>query len=353
MTLSETPPFYCTFTKSFGAILHQLQCSLALTTYQAGKLVFFSAAEDGSVQQLPRDFKRAMGLAVQHNRMAIATQDELVVLANAPGLAATYPNKPNYYDQFYVPRATYYTGAIDLHDIGWDKDGKLWGVNTLFSSLVQLNDCYSFEPKWTPPFIQQQASEDCCHLNGMAMVDCSPRFVTMFGKTNTPKGWRQGIQSGGLVMDITNNQVIAEGLAMPHSPRWINNELYCLLSAKGELVKINIQTGQYDVITRHNGFVRGLATYGDYLFIGLSKSRQSASEQRNLPVAANAMECGIDIVHLPTASIAGAVRYSTSVEEIYDVQVMPFAKRPGILNHTNPLHHKALHTPTDCYWADE
>jgi uncharacterized protein (TIGR03032 family) len=223
----------------------------------------------------------------------------------------------------------------------------------LFSSLVQINDRYSFEPKWTPPFIHQQASEDYCHLNGMAMVDGSPRYVTMFGSSNTPKGWREGIQTGGLVMDITNNQVIAEGLAMPHSPRWINKELYCLLSSKGELVKINIQTGQCDVITRHNGFVRGLAACGDYLFIGLSKNRQKASVQRNLPVAENAMDCGIDIVHLPTATIAGSLRYLESAEEIYDVQILPFAKRPGILNHTNPIHHKALHTPTNCYWARE
>jgi uncharacterized protein (TIGR03032 family) len=353
MSLSDTQPLSCTFTANVGAILNELQCSLALTTYQAGKLIFISAAENGTVQQLPRDFKRAMGLAVDGKRMAVATDDELVVLANAPGLAATYPNKPNFYDQFYVPRATYYTGAIELHDIGWDNQGCLWGVNTLFSSLVQLNDQYSFEPKWVPPFIEQQVSEDYCHLNGMAMVEGYPRYVTMFGKTNTAKGWRAGIQTGGLIMDISNNQIVAEGLAMPHSPRWINGALYCLLSAKGELVKINTATGQYNTISKHNGFVRGLAQYGDYLFIGLSKNRQQASVQRNLPVADTAMECGIDILHLPTASIAGSIRYVSSAEEIYDVQVLPFAKRPGILNHTNPIHHKALHTPTACYWAGE
>ena len=353
MSSTETQPFSCTFTTSVGTILKELECSLALTTYQAGKLILISAADNGSVQQLPRDFKRAMGLAVEKNRIAIATEDELVVLSNASGLAENYPNKPNFYDQFYVPRATYYTGAIDLHDIGWDKDGNLWGVNTLFSSLVQLNDHYSFEPKWTPPFIEQQASEDYCHLNGMAMVDGSPRYVTMFGKTNTAKGWRNGIETGGLIIDITNNHIIAEGLAMPHSPRWINNELYCLLSAKGELVKIDLQTGQNHVVSKHNGFVRGLANYGDYLFIGLSKNREKASLKRNLPVAEKVMECGIDILHIPTASVVGGLRYMTSAEEIYDVQVLPYAKRPGILNHTNLLHHKALHTPTACYWADE
>ncbi len=353
MILSDLQPFSCAFTGSAADILNQLQCSLALTTHQAGKLIFLSAAENGSVQQLPRDFKRAMGLAVENNRIAVVTDDELVVLANAPELAAMYKNKPGFYDQFYVPRATYYTGAIELHDIGWDKDGNLWGVNTLFSCLVQLNDRYSFEPKWAPPFISQLASEDYCHLNGMAMVDGMPRYVTMFGKTNTPRGWREEIATGGIIMDITNNRVVTAGLSMPHSPRWINNELYCLQSAKGELLKVNTASGQYTIVTKHNGFVRGLCAYGDYLFVGLSKNRQSASVKRQLPVAENGMNCGIDIVHLPTASIAGSIRYFSTAEEIYDVQVLPFAKRPGILNHINPVHHRALHTPAACFWAGE
>ena len=353
MNQTESPPFSCTFTPGLAVILNQLSCSLAITTYQAGKLIFLSADENGGIRQLPRDFKRAMGLAVSGDRMAIATEEEVVVLANAPGLATTYPNKPGFYDQFYVPRASYYTGTIDLHDIGWDTQGRLWGVNTLFSCLSVINDHFSFVPQWMPPFVSKLASEDYCHLNGMAMVNGAPRYVTMFGKSDTAKGWRHGIESGGLIMDIVNDTIVAEGLPMPHSPRWINNELYCLLSATGELVKININDGSYDVVSHHNGFVRGLAAYGGYLFVGLSKNREKTSEERRLPVAAKQMECGLDVVHLPTGAVTESVRYLSSAEEVYDIQVLPFAKRPGILNHTNPTHRKALHTPAECFWAKE
>ncbi|MEO6453590.1 MAG: DUF4915 domain-containing protein [Ginsengibacter sp.] len=182
------PPFSCTYTPNVAELLTQLNCSLAITTYQAGKLIFLSPDGLNAMRQLPRDFDKAMGLAISGNRMALATKEEVVVLANAPQLALTYPVKPHFYDAFYVPRASYYTGTVDIHDMDWDKEGKLWAVNTLFSCLATIDDNFSFTPKWMPPFIKTLESGDLSHLNGMAMVNEAPKYVTMFGQTNTIKG---------------------------------------------------------------------------------------------------------------------------------------------------------------------
>ena len=350
----DTPaaPFACTYTPNVAELLTQLHCSLAITTYQAGKLIFLSPDGENSMRQLPRDFNKAMGLAIHENHMAIATKDEVVVLANAPELAAGYPIKPGFYDAFFVPRATYYTGGIDIHDMDWDGNGKLWGVNTLFSSLVTIDDYYSFRPQWTPPFIKSFESCDFCHLNGMAMVNQKPKYVTMFGQTTIPKGWRNGVETNGLVMDIESNEVIVQSLPMPHSPRWFDGALYCLLSATGQLIRIDVGSGKYDVITQLKGFVRGMAKRGDYLFIGLSKLRQNASTFRDIAISKHAVYCGIEITHLPTGANVGNIRYQQSVEEIYDVQVLPGVLKPGILNHTTDTHRLALHTPDATFWAD-
>ena len=348
---NPAPPFSCTYTPNVAELLIQLNCSLAITTYQAGKLIFLSPDGENAMRQLPRDFDKAMGLAINKNRIALATKEEVVILANAPQLAIGYPVKPNFYDAFYVPRASYYTGNIDIHDMDWDKEGRLWAVNTLFSCLVTIDDAYSFQPRWMPPFIMSLESGDLCHLNGMAMVDEMPKYVSMFGQTTTAKGWRNGVETNGLIMDIDNNEIIAHSLAMPHSPRWFNGELYCLLSATGQLIKIDIATGKYDVITQLKGFVRGMTKRGDYLFIGLSKLRQNASTFRDLAISKDAIYCGVEIIHLPTGANVGNIRYQQSVEEIYDVQIMPDSLRPGILNHTAATHRLALHTPGAGFWA--
>ena len=226
-------PFSCTYSPNVPELLGQLGCTIAITTYQAGKLIFISSDGQDNLMQLPRDFNKAMGLAVEGRRMAIATKDEVIVLANAEGLAANYPPKPRTYDALYVPRAVYHVGMVDIHDMDWDKNGRLWGVNTRFSCLSVIDDHYSFTPKWKPPFIKQFEPVDFCHLNGMAMVDGMPKYVTMFGQTTEPKGWRANVQTDGLIMDVPTGEVVAPNLAMPHSPRWIDGELYCLLSATG------------------------------------------------------------------------------------------------------------------------
>ena len=68
----------------------------------------------------------------------------------------------------------------------------------------------------------------------------------------------------------------------------------------GQLVRIDIATGKYDVIAQLKGFVRGMAKRGDYLFIGLSKLRQNASTFRDLAITKDAIYCGVEIIHLPT-----------------------------------------------------
>jgi uncharacterized protein (TIGR03032 family) len=345
-------PFSCTYTPSVPELLTRLNCSLAITTYQAGKLIFLSPDGPNAMRQLPRDFKKAMGLAISPHRMALATMEEVVVFANAPQLAVSYPVKPGFYDAFFVPRASFYTGSVDLHDMDWDKEGRLWAVNTLFSCLATIDDAYSFQPRWMPHFITALESADFCHLNGMAMVDGVPRYVSLFGQTNTPKGWRTGIETGGLIMDVETSAVVAHALPMPHSPRWFDGQLYCLLSATGELVRIDTATGKYDVVARLQGFARGMAKKGDYLFIGLSKLRQNGSTFRDLPIAKRSIYCGVEIIHLPTGVVAGSIRYEQSVEEIYDVQVLPGFLRPGILNHTAATHRLALHTPDAAFWAE-
>ncbi|MEO8417026.1 MAG: TIGR03032 family protein [Ginsengibacter sp.] len=348
---NPAPPFSCTYTPNVAELLNQLNCSLAITTYQAGKLIFLSPDGLNAMRQLPRDFDKAMGLAISKNRMALATKEEVVVLANAPLLANSYPVKPNFYDSFFVPRVTYYTGSIDIHDMDWDKEGRLWAVNTLFSCLVTIDDTYSFYPRWKPPFITSLESGDLCHLNGMTMVEGMPRYVSLFGQTNTFKGWRNGVETNGVIMDIENNEMVAHSLPMPHSPRWFDGKLYCLLSATGQLIWIDIATGKYEVIVNLKGFVRGMAKRGDYLFIGLSKLRQNASTFRDLAISKDAIYCGVEIIHLPTGANVGNIRYQQSVEEIYDVQILPDSLRPGILNHTAATHRAALHTPEAAFWA--
>ncbi len=344
-------PFSCTYSSHVPDLLFKLQCSIAISTYQAGKIVFISALDENKIVQLPRTFDKPMGIAQDYekDKLAIACKDEVVVFANSPGLAAHYPTAPNKYDALYMPRATYHTGYLDIHDLNFGEDGKLYGVNTLFSSIVKIDEDYNFTPIWKPNFVDAVAAEDRCHLNGMAMLNGEPKYVTAFGKGNSFQSWKENITTSGVIIDVETDEIIVEGLAMPHTPRIFNGDLYTLLSATGELIKINKENGTYEVVVKLDGFVRGMDLYKDYLFIGLSKLRENSSTFAKLKLKAN--EVGIMIVHLPTGSIAGKISYQTSLDEIYDVHILPGKTRPNILNTIRPDYKDGITTTESTYWA--
>ena len=344
------PPFSCTYSPNIPELLQQMNVSLAISTYQAGKVILISPKNRDELIQLPRNFSKPMGIAVHGQKMAIASLSEVVILVNAPGLAKDYPRQPDTYDSFYTPRAVYYTGEVDLHDLEWGNDG-LWGVNTSFSCLSIINEDYNFIPKWHPPFISKLAPEDRCHLNGVAFENGEPRYVTALGATDTQGGWRENKATGGILMDILSNKIVLEGLSMPHSPRIYNDQLYLLLSGTGEIVKVNTKTHKYDILKGLNGFARGMDRYGDYLFIALSKLRTTSKAFQDLPVSKKSSFAGIIVLYLPTSSTVGYIKYETSVDEIFDVSVLQGTTRPGLLNTLKPEYKMGISMPNASFWV--
>ncbi len=350
VSMKALAPFSCQYTPNFPELLLQLNCTLAISTFQAGKVIFISPKDENHLVQLPRTFHKPMGIAIEGNRMAIATKNEVTILQNAPELGTHYPKKPDTYDAFWTPRANYFTGAVDIHDLHFGKE-KLWAVNTSFSCLCTIDDKFSFTPQWQPPFIDKLVSEDRCHLNGLAMENGKPKYITALGNGNAFQNWRENITSGGIIMDIESNEIILSNLAMPHSPRIYDDKLYCLLSAAEQLICVDPKKRTFEVVANIPGFVRGMAKQNDYLFIATSRLRKNSSTFRHLKIAEKADVASIVAVHLPTGAIAGKLTYKTSVDEIYDLQILSGMSRPNIINTYGEIHHQPLVNPNSTFWA--
>lgn len=349
----HTQPFACTYSPNIPELLSKLNCSIGITTYQAGKMVFVSPQNEEKLVQLPRTLLKPMGVAYdpKQGKLAIACKHTVEVFQNSSELAAHYPKSPGVYDSLFMPRQTYYSGTIDIHDLRFGENHKLYGVNTLFSCLVSFDSDHSFTPYWKPPFIDRLVSEDRCHLNGMAMKDGKPKYVTLFNQGNTPQSWRENITKTGLMMDVESDEIIADQLAMPHSPLVVDDKLYVLLSATGQLVEINPKTGQKTEIVNLKGFVRGMAYYKEYLFIGLSKLRKNSSTFAKLEIADLANHAGIAIVHIPTGAFCGEIKYHNSVDELFDIEIFPNFKRPNLITKEMAINNLAITTPESTYWA--
>ncbi|GAB2874452.1 TIGR03032 family protein [Paraburkholderia jirisanensis] len=326
----EAPLINLRDTGRFLEVLAALKCSLAISRRPSG--VALIGVEHGVPTLSACLLPRSMGLAVGGKRLAIATNHELMIFANVSTLAPLYPERPDYYDAMFVPRMSFYTGDLDLHDMAFDKQIVL-AVNTRYSCISVIDGYFNFTPIWQPPFVTEFAPDDRCHLNGMAFHDSKVRYVTALGETNTPFGWRQSMTDGGIVMEVPSGRIVASGLSMPHSPRIIDGQLYVLEGGRGALLRIDPASGAKHVVATLPGFTHGLAEYRGVLFVGLSKLRMKRGPQ-GLPIEAESDElvAGVAALDLKSGELLGILEFYNGVEEILDVQVLPDVLRGEILN---------------------
>jgi uncharacterized protein (TIGR03032 family) len=312
--------------RDFPAILAGLGASLVVSTYQASKVVVIGTGERG-LSFSYHNFERAMGVAVRPGRIAVGSRAQVWFLDAAPSLVPRL-EPPGRHDACFLARSSRYTGEIQAHELAWAGD-ELWIVNTAFSCLCTLHPRHSFEPRWRPPFVSTLAAEDRCHLNGLAMADGRPKYVTVLAESDTPQGWRRVKSAAGCLIDVPSGETVASGLAMPHSPRVHGGHAWVLNSGVGRLCRVEPATGRCQDVTELPGYTRGMAMLGPYAFIGLSKIRET-STFGGVPIAErrDELKCGVGAIDLRTGRLAAHLEFVAGVDEIFDVVALPGALNP-------------------------
>lgn len=328
----EGPPLTLTPSRGFPSWLAGTGGSLAFTTYQAGKLFLVGTASGGGVAFFERTVERPMGLHADADGLWLATLWQLWRFTDTLQRGQAYEG----HDALYAPRRAHVTGDLDVHDVAVDARGRVVFVNTLFSCLATVAEDASFAPLWRPPFVSRLAAEDRCHLNGLAMRDGRPGYVTAVAATDVADGWREHRRAGGLVMDVGTGETVVGGLSMPHSPRWHRDALYCLQAGTGELGRVDLAAGRFEPIAFLPGFARGLCFVGDHAVVGLSLPREGhtfaglAVEDR-LREAGVAARCAVVVVDLRSGDLVHWLAIEGVIEELYDVAAIAGVRHPAVI----------------------
>lgn len=323
-------PLNSVHTSNLPALFKQLQISLVVSTYQAGKVILVRA--DGETLNTHfRSFTRPMGIAADRARLTIGGTNTVWYYRNVPAVAPKL-EPAGKHDACYIPRRIHVTGDIDIHEMAYDCEDELWIVNTRFGCLCTLDGDHSFYPRWRPHFLSALSPEDRCHLNGLAMVDGQPKYITALGETDSAGGWRANKASGGILMDIESDDIILRGLSMPHSPRWYQNKLWLLESGQGSLAAVDLDARTWRTVAGLPGFTRGFDFYGPLAFIGLSQVREQAVFS-DFPLLDRLKErtCGVWVVHIESGRTIGFLRFESGVQEIFAVQVLQGMHFPELL----------------------
>ncbi len=331
-----------------GAWLKEVGGSLAFTTYQSGRLFLASPAEDGQTLALERVMGAAMGLAVGDDFFWVANQQQAWRFTNVGAQKIGEQD----FDAVYMPRKGYFLGGCDAHDILADvtfqgEKHELLFVNTHFSCIAAIDNHHNFRPIWKPDFVSEISMGDRCHLNGMCAKDGELAYATLCGRSDTAIGWKPMKSDGGCVVDIATNEIVCEGLSMPHSPRWHNGKLWLLNSGVGDFGYVDFETKKFVTVGMCPGFARGLCFVGDYAVIGVSKLRDNAfasglSIVERLETQHIRQTCGLLVIDPRDGSLVHWLTIDGAVTELYDVAFLPNVQRPFTPGFNEPQLHRAL-----------
>jgi uncharacterized protein (TIGR03032 family) len=330
----QTPGrFELTTSRQFTSWLAATGASIAITTYQSGKVILIGTNEStGRLSVFERTLDRPMGMAFDGRRLAIATLIQITTFVDA----AEGQKNAQGYDAVLVPQLAHYTADLDVHDLAYDADGQLLFVNTLFSCLAATSTTHSFRAVWRPRFISRLAAEDRCHLTGLALRDGRPAYVTAVAETDVADGWRDNRAAGGVVIDVVTNDVVCRGLSMPHSPRLNDGKLWLVNSGTGEIGIVDVKAGRFEPVAFCPGYLRGLTFIGHHALVGLSEPRENRTFaglplQDRLAAEKVAPRCAVYVIDTRSGDVAHWLRIEGVVTELYDVVALPGIKRPMMI----------------------
>lgn len=329
--------FSVDLSRGFSKWLAGKNASLVLTTYQVGKVIFFGTDKAGEFWTFNRNVGRCLGLATDATGFWVSSDTQLYRFTNLLKPGETGPGDT---DAFYTPRFSYFTGDLDIHDVAIDSDGQPVFANTLFNCLAKPSPTHSFRPVWKPQFISRLAAEDRCHLNGLAMKDGKPAYVTAVSTSDVYDGWRDHRRGGGVVIEVSSGEIVCTGLSMPHSPRWHNGRLWLHNSGTGEFGSVNFATRTFEPLAFCPGYLRGLAFIDDVAVVGLSLPRGNKTFS-GLPLDERLSEkkvsprAGLYFIDLKSGDTIHSVTLGGLVTELYDVAVLKGIRQPAGLGPTS------------------
>jgi uncharacterized protein (TIGR03032 family) len=332
------------FSAGLEPLLLRLNLSITFSSYQSNLLYMLGVLPDGGLHLHQSSIAKPMGLArSDKGGLLLSAGFQVIELAN---VLQTHERINQNFDACYMPRKIHLTGDLDAHDIDIDQDGRIVFVNTRFNCLATVSPQHSFEMVWKPPFISSLVSEDRCHLNGLAMVDGQPAYVTAVSRSDTVDGWRDRRSDGGVVIDVQTNRIICQDLSMPHSPRLHRGELWVLNAGTGELGVIVYPEDRQGGMGRFEprlfcpGFLRGLAFYGNLAFVGLSQPRYKRFEglalDQRLKDTDSEPWCGIHVIDLDRNACVEWLRIDGAVGELFDVEILPGFSCPMAVSPSSP-----------------
>jgi hypothetical protein len=160
---------------------------------------------------------------------------------------------------------------------------------------------------------------DAWHINCLHAESSERVLATAFGVFYAPYGWTADLRATtGVVIELPSGNIIASGFSQPHNPRRFEDGLLVCNSLASEVLYLG-PDGRLRQSIPLEGFTRGAAMDGRYLYIGESQPREQGFHLARSRVS---------VLDRETFEVVD--RITIPVPEIYEILLVPRSSVPGL-----------------------
>lgn len=195
---------------------------------------------------------------------------------------------------------------LDIHDVLL-KDDQIYLASTYDNEVVCLNSNYQRINAWNLP-----GENDSAHLNSIAIYQ-GRLIASLFGRFKKHREYKNGTLGLGAIIDVHTGETLIGGLSQPHSLTVKGDLLYFCSS---EEKKLHVYDGKNIINTvLLPGYSRGVAVGKNYIYVGISLSRNVEPVEHELVSGAVSV---IDKISFQCIGLK-----LIPFREIYDIRIIP------------------------------
>jgi len=230
--------------------------------------------------------------------------------------------------------SAFYPGCLYMHDLAL-LGGKLYANSVGQNCVVRLGQDGSAERVWWPKAIERQGqpvfSRNYIQLNSIAagktLRDSYFSASSAAIGRRTPGDLDYPVDGHGVIFSGSTREPVCTGLTRPHSARLQGKRVWIANSGYGELGFVN--AGRLEVVSRLNGWTRGLCIVDNVAFVATSRVIPRYSRYApGLDVARS--RCAIHAVCCETGRTLGSLEWPYG-NQVFAIDWMPNTVTTGFV----------------------
>lgn len=194
---------------------------------------------------------------------------------------------------------------LDIHDVLIDQN-LMYLAATHNNEVICVDSNYNYINSWRLP-----GEDDSSHLNSIAIYQ-GELIASIFGSFTKHREYKDGTLGLGKIINVRSGKVLIDGLSQPHSLTVKDDLLYFCSSQEK---KLYVYDGERIVNTvLLPGYARGVAVGENYIYVGISLSRNIESNLHELPTG------GVSIIDKNLMKYIGVK--AIPFREVYDIRIV-------------------------------